>query len=61
MNGLTLEAKTLEVCTHMLYNADPTVRVRTEPALRLVIATDSAQLNSFFHMEKIWISSPIMA
>ena len=35
----TLEDMIFEVWTHMLYNAEPTVRVRTEPALRLVIAT----------------------
>lgn len=29
-----------EVWTAMLYIAEPTVRVRTEPALRLVMATD---------------------
>lgn len=29
----------LSACTHMLYSADATVRVRTVPALRLVMAT----------------------
>lgn len=29
----------LPACTVMLYKAEPTVRVRTEPALREVIAT----------------------
>ena len=32
----------LDVCTDMLYNAEATVRVRTVPALRLVIATRMA-------------------
>lgn len=32
----------LLACTHMLYNADATVRVRTVPALREVIATRMA-------------------
>ena len=36
---LTFDAMILDVCTLMLYSAEPTVRVRTEPALRLVIAT----------------------
>lgn len=41
---LTLEEIIFEVCTHILYNAEPTVRVLTEPALRLVIATAAISL-----------------
>ena len=37
--GLTCEESTFDICTDMLYNAEPTVLVRTEPAFRLVIAT----------------------
>lgn len=36
---LTLEEIMLPACTVILYRADPTVRVRTEPALREVIPT----------------------
>ena len=36
----TLDDTMLDSCTNMLYSAEPTVRVRTEPALRLVMATD---------------------
>ena len=36
---LTLDEMIFEVCTHILYSAEPTVRVLTEPALRLVMAT----------------------
>ena len=36
---LTLEEMMFDAWTHMLYIAVPTVRVRTEPALRLVRAT----------------------
>jgi len=32
----------LEICTDMLYSAEATVRVRTVPALRLVMATKMA-------------------
>ena len=39
MEGRTLDEMMLLACTHMLYSALPTVRVRTEPALREVIAT----------------------
>ena len=38
-----------DVCTHMLYSADPTVRVRTDPALRLVIATAIPSKSGHFH------------
>ena len=41
---LTLEEMMFEVCTHILYSAEPTVRVLTEPALRLVMATAAISL-----------------
>ena len=37
---LTLEEMIFDVCTVILYSALPTVRVRTEPAFRLVMATE---------------------
>ena len=40
--ALTLLAAILEHCTIILYNAEATVRVRTDPALREVIATMAA-------------------
>ena len=36
---LTFAAMMFDDCTPILYNAVPTVRVRTEPALRDVMAT----------------------
>lgn len=36
---LTLEPITLLACTHMLYSAEATVLVLTDPAFRLVMAT----------------------
>ena len=44
LERLTLDEITFEAWTHILYSADPTARVRTEPALRLVIATVPYQL-----------------
>lgn len=37
--GLTFDPMMLLACTNILYSAEATVRVRTEPALRLVMAT----------------------
>ena len=37
--GLTFDEMMLLAWTNMLYNAEATVLVRTDPALRLVIAT----------------------
>ena len=35
----TLDPMILLACTHILYSADATVFVRTDPAFRLVMAT----------------------
>ena len=43
----------------MLYSAEPTVRVRTEPALRLVIATDLLSYALLF--QDIEVDLPMMA
>jgi hypothetical protein len=39
LGRLTFAPMMFDVCTVMLYSADATVRVRTVPALRLVMAT----------------------
>ena len=57
-NGLlTFAAMMFDDCTPILYNAVPTVRVRTEPALRDVMATVQHKLTELFDLPAVKASA----